>query len=103
MKKSYLKYIHYIINDELDDSPSNLMFSQWYLVILDIIECKLYRPIKTQSKRKPPDNLCHIFFSNNGLEFLNLPRILHEPFLNDFLPNASFNFDVPTRHEASFN
>ena len=72
------------------------IFSQWYLVILDIIECKLYRPIKTQHVRKAPDNLCHIFFANKGLELLNLPRILHDPSLSNFLPNAPYKFEVPT-------
>ena len=96
MKKSHLKYIHNIISDEIHDRPSDLIFSQWYFVILDIIECKLYKPIKPLSKRKPPNNLCHIVFCDKGLELLNLPRILHDPSLNDSVPNASFKFEVPT-------
>ena len=96
MKKSYLKYVYNIISDEINDSPSDFIFLQWYLIILDIIECKLYRPIKPKNKRKPPKNLCHISFSNKGVELLNLPRILHDPSLADSLPNASFNFEVPT-------
>ena len=96
MKKSHLKYIHNIISDEINDSPSDFIFSQWYLVILDIIECKLYKPAHSQNIRKPPDNICHIFFANKGLEFLNLPRILHDPSLSGFLPNTPNSFEIST-------
>ena len=96
MKKSHLKYIHNIISDEISDYPSEFSFSQWYLVILDIIECKLYKPTPPRNIRKSPDNICHIFFANKGLELLNLPRILHDPSLSDFLPLIPCKFEIPT-------
>ena len=38
------------------------MFGQYYLQVIDFIECKIYKPFLQQTSKKIPKNLCSIFF-----------------------------------------
>ena len=37
------------------------------------------KPSPTKPKKKPPGNVCRIFFENEGAEFINIARILRDP------------------------
>ena len=95
VKKSVLKNLYSSINDRLNH-PSFVRYYQWYRTCLDIIECKLYRPPKVKVCKKAPTNMCKIFFCNKGVELVNLPRILHDSSLSDYLPSIPLKFEIPT-------
>ena len=85
-KKKDLKKLADAVNDILSDSDNQFNFHQWYSVIVDLIDTKLYKP-KTAKVRKPiPSNICHVFFDNKAVEKINLPRILNDPCLNSTIP-----------------
>ena len=48
-----------------------------------------------KSKKKPPQNVCSIFFENKGVEFINIVRILREPDAVNSLPSSSADFPMP--------
>ena len=68
-----------ILTTKLCDSPSDFIFSIYYHQAIDLIESKIYKPLTPKSKKKPPKNVCSIFFENKGAEFINIARILREP------------------------
>ena len=78
MKKSYLKITHELLNTKLCDSPSDFIFFIYYHQAIDLIESKIYRPLTPVSKKKPPKNVCSIFFENKGVEFINIACILRD-------------------------
>ena len=94
MKKSSLKSIHWNITQELHINNKS-EFLSWYSVILDIIESKLYKVPKDKKNRDPPSNVCKVFFDNKGVEMINLPRILNDQSLLDFLPSLPNKFEIP--------
>ena len=44
MKKSSLRKLHTLLNDEVSSKADNFVFAQWYNAAIDIIESKLYKP-----------------------------------------------------------
>ena len=66
------------MNTKLCDSPSDFIFSIYYHQAIDLIESKIYKPLTSKSKKKPPKNVCSIFFENKRAEFINIARILRE-------------------------
>ena len=48
-----------------------------------------------KSKKKPPKNMCSIFFENKGVEFINIARILRDPDIFKSLPSSSVKFPIP--------
>ena len=94
MKKSSLRSIHEKLNMELNNKPSDFDFTQYYLLALDIIETKLYTKPPSIKKKPAPENVCTIFFDNKGIELINLPRILHDKSLQQFLPSNDV-FPIP--------
>ena len=94
--KKDLKKLADIVNDKISDSANLTQFSQWYSVVLDLIDSKLYKP-KTVKARKPkPSNICHVFFDNKAIEKINLPRILNDPKLGLSIPLSAKKFEAPT-------
>ena len=71
-----------------------------------MIESKIYK-----HKRKPPSNICQTFFDNKAIQFIKLPRILHDPVVHSCIPSNTNNFDIPkivfilekTVHSRIFN
>ena len=45
-------------------------------------------------KKKPPKNICSIFFENKGVEFINIARILRDPDIISSIPNISKTFTM---------
>ena len=48
-----------------------------------------------KSKKKPPQNVCSIFFEKKGVEFINIDRILRDPDIVKSLPSSSVKFPMP--------
>ena len=48
-----------------------------------------------KSKKKPPKNMCSIFFENKGVEFMNIARILLDSDIFKSLPSSSVKFPIP--------
>ena len=95
MKKANMRTTHQLLNDLLSLDHSFLIYEQYFLQCLDIIESKLYKPKPVKPKRKPPDNVCNIFFDNKGIEFINLARILRDPEITSLMPNTAVKFSTP--------
>ena len=66
------------------------------LATQDAIESKLYKPIQRKPIRKPPENICKVFFHNKAVEMINLPYILHNSQLKDTLNGLNIEFKTPT-------
>ena len=92
MKKSNLKLTYQFLNDMLSSDPSQYLYKQYFLQCFDIIDCKLYKPMPNKCKRKPPENVCNIFFDNKGVEFINLARILRDPDVVSSFPKLLRSF-----------
>ena len=45
MRKSYLKITHHFLSTKLCDSPPYFIFSICYHQAIDLIECKIYKPL----------------------------------------------------------
>ena len=48
-----------------------------------------------KSKKKPPQNMCGIFFEDKGIESINITRILRDPDIVKSLPSSSIKFPMP--------
>ena len=95
MKKSYLKITHQLLSTKLYDSPSDFIFSIYYHQATDLIESKIYKLLTPKSIKKPPKNMCSIFFKNKGVEFINIARILRGPDIVKSLPSSFVKFPIP--------
>ena len=95
VKESYLKITHELLNTKLCDSHPDFRFSIYYLQIIDLIESKIYKPLTPKSKKKPSKNVCSVFFENEGVEFVNIARILRDPDIVKSLPSSSVKFPIP--------
>ena len=62
---------------------------------MDLIESKIYKPSTPRSKKKPPKNVCSLFFENKGVQFINMARILIDPEIVKSLPSSSVKFSIP--------
>ena len=67
----------------------------YVLCLMSSYESKLYNEPKSKPKRTPPANICSIFFCNEGIELINLPRILRDPNLQNDLPTIHNKFEPP--------
>ena len=94
IKKKHLKSIYSMMESELSNA-NNINFSQWYLMGLDLIESKLYKPVKETKKKKNHDNICSVYFHNKGVELLRLAQILHNRSLIDRIPKCAESFTTP--------
>ena len=94
--KKTLKDVAVTLIDKLNKFPSSFPHIQWYLATQDAIESKLYKPAFIKPKKKPPENICKVYFHNKAVELINLPRILHSLELNDLIDNSLTNFTTPT-------
>ena len=83
------------MSTNLCDSPPDFIFSIYYHQAIDLIESKIYKPLTPKSKKKPPQNVCSIFFENKGVQFINIARILRDPDIVKSLPSSSVKFPIP--------
>ena len=47
------------------------------------------------SKKKPPKNVCSIYFESKGVEFINIARVLRDPDIVKSLPSSSVKCPIP--------
>ena len=94
MKKSYLKITHGLLSKKLFIAPI-FIFSIYYHQYIDLIECKIFKPFSPEPKKKPPQNLCNIFFENKALDFINIGRILRDTDIVKPLLSSSVKFPMP--------
>ena len=74
-------------------SLSDFIFSTYYHQAIDLTESKIYKPLTPKSKKKPPKNVCSIFFEH-GVEFINIAHILHDPDIVKSLPSSYVKFPI---------
>ena len=60
---------------------------QWYLMVIDALESKLYREPPVKHKKKPPANICKVYFSNKAVELVSLLSIFRNTQLVSLLNN----------------
>ena len=75
--------------------PPDFLFSTYYHQALNLIESKIYKPLASKSKKKPPQNMCSIFFENKGVECIYLVCTLFDPDIAKPLPSSSAKFSMP--------
>ena len=69
LKKAQLKSLA----NELNNLQNN-RFNQWYSIIVDMIETKLYTPPATKPKKKIPKYQINLPFKSKAFDFINLSR-----------------------------
>ena len=95
MKKKHLKIVADYINDFIADQDENFLHIQWYIIALDIIESKLYKPPPEIMKKSVPKYKVNVNFSSKALDFINLTRILRSKASQDHLPAYVSKNDIP--------
>ena len=89
MKKSYLKITHELLRTKLCDSPPDFIFSIYYHQAIDAMECKICKPLPPQMKKKPPQNLCSIFFENKVWNSELIQLVFYMTQIVESLPSSS--------------
>ena len=64
---------------------------QWYLFVLDIIDTKIYKIPPKQLPKVIPKNICVVFFTNKGMDDINLSKIFQNPEITSSLPETLQN------------
>ena len=67
LNKRLRKSITNVINNETVRLPSHFKYMWRHIVTLDSIRSKLYQLELLKVTKKPPDNICHIQFSDKEL------------------------------------
>lgn len=88
-KKSYLKNIHELLSTKLYESLPDFIFSIYCSQTIDLIESKIFKSLPPKPEKKPPENVCSIFFETKNLEFTNIACILRDPDVVQSLPKIS--------------
>ena len=95
MKKKHLKAVADYINDFIIDQDDKFVHIQWYILALDIIESKMYKPPPDIKNKSVPKYKVNINFSSKALDFINLPRILRSKESQDHLPIQVGQTNIP--------
>ena len=90
MKKRDFKQTIILLHESLNDA-ANSLYTQRYLMSLDIIDSKILKPPPLVKKKTPP--ICKIFFDNKKSEKIYLSHIFHDPLVKLALPKT-FHFDI---------
>ena len=85
------KYWQHFLYDQ--DSPFS--YNQSYLMVLYIIETKLFKEPKETKEKSFPKYRCNRTFKSKAFDFINLPKILKwEEVCNNLQSNFEI-FDIP--------
>ena len=76
IKKKTLKNIYNHIIFEKDKLYQYDIFYQWYDLICDIIDSKLYKPPIIKETKKAPKFVCAVNFINKGMDKIGSPKLL---------------------------
>ena len=74
IKEAFEKIADYI-NDFLNDQNSQFFYNQWYLVVLDITNTKLFKKPKEIIKKFIPKYRYSLTLKSKSFDFINLPKI----------------------------
>ena len=92
LRKSHLKKVGYIFSDFLDSKSDNFLFHQYFYAALDVISPRLDIPnLENIPKKHIPRYRCNVTFSNKGIDFVNLPKLLSSKDILDLLPHSHSN------------
>ena len=83
-----------MLANKLHELTENNPYEQWYRIIIDLIETKIYKPPKPKIKRKPKYRL-NLPFSSKAYDFINLPKILRTRSSLDLKPNVIAADKIP--------
>ena len=87
LRKKTLKSINEHIMFEKETLFKFDIFYQWYYIISDIIDCKLYKPPIIKKAKKAPKFVCVVNFINKGMDNISLSKIINKPEIFEKLPN----------------
>ena len=81
----------------INQIPDILHFNdnQWYLISLDITDCRLYIEKPVLRKKSIPKNKYNIKFTNRVLDFINVAGILRMKEIIDSRPDFIEQDDIP--------
>ena len=87
MKKKTLKSIYEDIILEKESLFQYDIFHQWYDLICDVIDCKLYKPPIIKKAKIAPKFVCVVKFINKGMDYISLSKIINKPEIFQKLPD----------------
>ena len=87
----FLKEIYLKIKSCVSGSP----YKQWYKIILDIIETKLYVPDKQKVVKKVPKFRLNLMFTSKAFDFINLATIFKHDSCKNLFPEVMTPDDYP--------
>ena len=87
IKKKTLKSIYKHIILEKASLFQFDIFHQWYDLVCDIIDCKLYKPPIIKKDKKAPKFVCVVDFINKGMDNIGLSKILNKQDVFEKLPD----------------
>ena len=96
LKKSELKRLGDKVTDIISSQPLDFPYSQWYSVILDILDCRLSKPQSPKKKRPPKSNFVRVHFCNKEVKAVNLSSILQHREVLESVPSIAKSFKIPT-------
>jgi len=85
LKKKTLKNIASEILTKIALIDYNPFSEQYFLYILDVIDTKLYKPVK-HVKKQAPKHICTVYFDNKAVESIHLSNIMNHPDIISSLP-----------------
>ena len=92
LRKSHLKKLGDILTDFLDNKSDNFLFHQYFYAALDIISARLDIPNYDNTPSKHiPRYRCNVTFSNKGIDFVNIQKLLNSKDLLQLLPHSFSN------------
>ena len=78
-----------------ENQTENFPYLNWYLALIDQVETRLFLDKKDTTKKTKPRNKLNIFFSNKGVEIINLPKILRSKNVSSKMPSNMSKDDIP--------
>ena len=95
-KKKLLKRIATKIMQGLYSGNINAQLEHCHMYILDIIDTKLYKPVKKENKKTPSKFRCTVEFHNKAVELIRLASIFRAPNVHNCLPaNMQSDDNIP--------
>ena len=89
-KKSFLKHIRNNVYDFLSNKVDSFPNQQWYEMILDLIESRIYNPPASKTTKTKPKNLIKLHFVKKGMHMINISKIINdENVKNAYLHNST--------------
>ena len=55
-------------------------------IILDIANCRLFKPVNSSLSNDTPDRFLHLKFANKGIDAININNILHDKHVRKSIP-----------------